>query len=274
HRASGNVYTAKGFQARPEPLDGVVNGADLDGLGPGPIASPDAERRRHKNPNLLSATDADDPAGCAAQRARARQTLCAGLCRGVRYPDHDAAGRGSGLEKLLCRTAGGGPGRLRPVHRCSICKPDKGLFRRKLRRRSADDTRIAWRRRDRQNEAAAAGRSDRQYKLPGPPRAGGRHLSQRNHQRSRHAARRIRLRRCGRRCRRLDQEIAGSNRRFTWEVMFLAAAGNAGKPAVWRPNSGGKNCPMSNAMYLTLIVMLAAFLGVAGVVVWAYWPWR
>ena len=50
--------------------------------------------------------------------------------------------------------------------------------------------------------------------------------------------------------------------------------GNSGKLAVWRPNSGGKNCPMSNAMYLTLIVMLAAFLGVAGVVVWAYWPWR
>src|SRR5262249_42788339 len=98
-------------------------------------------------------------------------------------------------------------------------------FRRKLRRRSADDTRIAWRRRDRQNEAAAARRSDRQYKLPGPPRAGGRHLSQRNHQRSRHAARRIRLRRCGRRCRRLDEEIAGSNRRSTWEVMLQVPTG-------------------------------------------------
>src|ERR671931_477457 len=106
----------------------------------------------------------------------------------------------SGLEKLLGRTAGGGPGRLCPLHRCRICKPDKGLFRRKLRRRSADDTRIAWRRRDRQNEAAAAGRSDRQHKLPGPRRAGGRHLSQRKHQRSRHAARRIRVRHCGRRC--------------------------------------------------------------------------
>src|SRR6516165_5732194 len=52
HRTSGNIYS-EGFQARPEPLDGLVNGADLDGVGPGASASPDAERRRRKNPNLL-----------------------------------------------------------------------------------------------------------------------------------------------------------------------------------------------------------------------------
>src|SRR5580658_7332473 len=39
------------------------------------VASADAECGCRKNPNLLSATDADDPAGCAAQRARARQSL-------------------------------------------------------------------------------------------------------------------------------------------------------------------------------------------------------
>src|SRR5262249_39926676 len=71
HRASGNVYT-EGFQARPEPLDGLVNSSGVGGIGPGPIASPDAERRRRENPNLLSAADADDPAGSATQRARAR----------------------------------------------------------------------------------------------------------------------------------------------------------------------------------------------------------
>ena len=31
---------------------------------------------------------------------------------------------------------------------------------------------------------------------------------------------------------------------------------------------------MSDAMYLTLFAMLAAALGIAGVIVWAYWPWR
>src|SRR5262249_28511249 len=71
HRPSGNIYS-EGFQARPEPRDGLVNGIGLDGVGPLPIAGPDAACSGHQNPNLLSATDADDPAGCATERARAR----------------------------------------------------------------------------------------------------------------------------------------------------------------------------------------------------------
>src|SRR5262245_34588804 len=62
HRTSGHICT-KGFQARPEPLDGLAFGNGVDGVaGPRPIAGPDAEYRRRKNRKLLSATDADDSA--------------------------------------------------------------------------------------------------------------------------------------------------------------------------------------------------------------------
>ena len=56
------------------------------------------------------------------------------------------------------------------------------LFGGKLRCRSADKSDIAWRRRNRQNQATAARRAGSKHKLSGPRRAGDRCLSQRDHQ--------------------------------------------------------------------------------------------
>src|SRR3954451_23869073 len=89
-------------------------------------------------PDLLSGTDAHDPAGRAAHCARARQTLCACHYRRLRPRDHDAAGSRPGLERLLTSAANGSSGGLYPIHRRRLREPDKRLFGGKLRCRSAD----------------------------------------------------------------------------------------------------------------------------------------
>src|ERR1700719_4426245 len=106
----------EGVRPPPEPCDNPGSGCGGDGfIGLAPDTGADAERRRRKNSDLLSAADAHDPTGRTAQRARARPALYARVRRDFRYADHGAAGGRPRLENLLGGTAGGGPRCLRPV---------------------------------------------------------------------------------------------------------------------------------------------------------------
>jgi hypothetical protein len=85
--------------------------------------------------------------------------------RRLDLPDDDTAGGRPALKSFS--PAAGSPGGLHAIHRRRLCEPDKRLFGRKLCRRSADQPGIAWRRRDRQDEVAAARWADREHQLSG-----------------------------------------------------------------------------------------------------------